>query len=264
MWPMRDAVVVLLLPVLATSLSAVETERVVRIPPGEEAPFELVGHLIEAQPGDVIQLEEGVYRLDSELALRSNHVTIRGRGADKTILSFQGQKFGSAGLLATGNGLLLEDFAVEDTAGNAIKVQGVRDVVFRRVRVEWTGGPRTENGAYGIYPVECANVLVDACQAIGASDAGIYVGQCQDVIVKNCRAIQNVAGIEIENTLRADVFDNVATENAGGLLVFDLPGLNMVNGGQVRAFRNTIINNNQTNFAPRGTMVADVPSGTGS
>ena len=54
-----------------------------------------------------------------------------------------------------------------------------------RLRTEWTGGPKETNGAYGFYPVESKDVLIDGCVAIGASDAGIYVGQSQNIIVKN-------------------------------------------------------------------------------
>lgn len=53
--------------------------------------------------------------------------------------------------------------------------------------------------------------------AIGASDAGIYVRQSRDVIVRNSRAEFNVAGIEIENTVNADVYGNTATNNTGGI-----------------------------------------------
>ena len=62
------------------------------------------------------------------------------------------------------------------------------------------------------------NVLIDGCVAIGASDAGIYVGQSQNIIVKNSIAQYNVAGIEIENSFYADVFDNL-TSHTGGILV---------------------------------------------
>jgi parallel beta-helix repeat protein len=225
--------------------------------------YDLQERLINAVPGDVIELEEGVYRLHSQLDLTCDNITIRGRGSDKTILSFQGQQTGSEGLVATGNALVIEKLAVEDTVGNAIKVLGADGVIFRDVRTEWTGGPSPDNGAYGIYPVQCSNVLIEDCVAIGASDAGIYVGQSHDVIVRRCRAEQNVAGIEIENTHRADVYENVATNNTGGLLVFDLPGLQVTNGGRVRVFNNRIFKNNLPNFAPPGNIVASVPAGTG-
>ena len=234
-----------------------------RVEPSERAQFELQDALIDASPGDVIELKAGTYQFNTELNVACDNITIRGAGREETILSFRNQVAGSSGIVATGNAFVIENLSVEDTVGNAIKVLGAKDVTFRNVRVEWTEGPKSTNGAYGIYPVECENVLIDNCISIGASDAGIYVGQSQDVIVRGCQAKQNVAGIEIENTLRADVYDNTVTDNTGGILVFDLPGLTLTNGGFVRVFRNRIIDNNHDNFAPKGTMVADVPAGTG-
>jgi parallel beta-helix repeat protein len=89
------------------------------------------------------------------------------------------------------------------------------------------------------------------------------VGQSKNIIVRNGRAERNVAGIEIENSIDADVYNNVATGNAGGLLVFDLPGLQVKNGRRVRVFKNEVFANNHANFAPKGNMVAEVAPGTG-
>lgn len=266
---------ILLLPVLLTTSSFIRgddraskaslpsTAAAKCLAPGDKVQFELQAALINAAPGDVIDLAAGTYHFNTELNVVCDNVTIRGAGRDQTVLSFRNQAAGSSGIVATGNAFVIENLAVEDTVGNAIKVLGAQDVTFRNVRVEWTAGPKTTNGAYGIYPVECRNVLIENCVSIGASDAGIYVGQSQDVIVRGCVASRNVAGIEIENTLRADVFDNTATDNTGGILVFDLPGLNLTNGGHVRVFNNRVVNNNHENFGPKGTMVADVPAGTG-
>ena len=52
---------------------------------------------------------------------------------------------------------------------------------------------------------------------IGASDAGIYVGQSRQIIVRRNRVEFNVAGIEIENSINADVENNTATNNTGGI-----------------------------------------------
>ena len=57
-------------------------------------------------------------------------------------------------------------FAVEDTAGNAIKVLGAKNVVFRDIRTEWTGPALPSNGAYGIYPVH-VQVFKGMLRAIG-------------------------------------------------------------------------------------------------
>lgn len=237
--------------------------RTISLSPSPTVQYQLQEALINADPGDTIELVEGTYHFDTELNIACDNVTIRGAGPDKTILSFRRQTAGSSGIVTTGNAFVIENLAVEDTVGNAIKTLGANGVTYRNVRVEWTDGPKSTNGAYGLYPVECQNVLIENCTSIGASDAGIYVGQSQDVIVRGCMATRNVAGIEIENSLRADVYDNVATDNTGGILVFDLPGLNLKNGGGVRLFRNKANKNNHVNFAPQGTMVADVPSGTG-
>lgn len=262
---LTNTIATALLAVACLPLSAADStkQQVTKLRPGSNFQYELQAALINAVPGDVIQLEAGQYRLKTELNIASDNLTIRGAGKDKTILSFKGQLAGSNGIVSTGDAFVIEDLAVEDTVGNAIKTLGSDGVTFRNVRVEWTGGPKSTNGAYGIYPVECKNVLIDNCVSIAASDAGIYVGQSQDVIVKNCLAERNVAGIEIENTLRADVFDNKAINNTGGILVFDLPGLTVTNGQQVRVFRNHIEGNNHANFAPQGTIVSEVPPGTG-
>ena len=240
-----------------------DTQPTEPLTPGRDLQYHLQERLIQAVPGDEIVLGEGTFILNRQLDVVANNITIRGQGSQRTILSFQGQLAGGQGLEATGDNLVLEGFAIEDTAGNAVKVLGAENVVFRDIRTEWTGPAEASNGAYGIYPVQCQNVLIENCTAIGASDAGLYVGQCHNVIVRNSRAERNVAGIEIENTVGADVYDNVATNNSGGILVFDLPGLQVAAGGQVRVFRNRVFDNNHENFAAPGNMVASVPPGTG-
>jgi uncharacterized repeat protein (TIGR03806 family) len=97
----------------------------------------------------------------------------------------------------------------------------------------------------------------------GASDAGVYVGQSENIIVRRNHVYENVAGIEIENSKFADVYENRATGNTGGILVFDLPGPPVQGGEGTRVFNNRIETNNEPNFAPAGNIVGTVPSGTG-
>ena len=219
--------------------------------------------LILAEPGDIVRLTSGLYELEDSLSIDVENIKFEGEGMDKTILSFKNQQSGAQGLSVTSDNVTLQDFAIEDAKGDAIKVKGVDGISFIRVRTEWTGGVSPDNGAYGLYPVESKNVLIDSCVAIGASDAGIYVGQSENIIVKNSRAEFNVAGIEIENSYYADVFDNHAENNTGGILVFDLPDIPQQGGHHVRVFRNKSINNNTDNFAPEGNIVGEVPRGTG-
>ncbi|MCB0655030.1 MAG: right-handed parallel beta-helix repeat-containing protein [Saprospiraceae bacterium] len=220
--------------------------------------------LLDAQPGEVLSIPAGVYELDRPLSLDAiPGVTIRGAGMDKTVFSFITQEAGAEGLRITSDSITLMDFTVQDALGDAIKFQGCQGVTIRRVKTTWTQGAKATNGGYGLYPVQCKNVLIDSCEASFASDAGIYVGQSQDVIVRNCYAHENVAGIEIENCINSQVYDNLAENNSGGILVFDLPDLQVVNGHHCEVFRNQILDNNHKNFAAEGNMVAIVPPGTG-
>ncbi|MBK9643635.1 MAG: right-handed parallel beta-helix repeat-containing protein [Deltaproteobacteria bacterium] len=228
-----------------------------------EAQDRLIEQLVTAAPGAVIELPAGTIQLDRGLSLSADGVTLRGAGMDKTILSFKGQKSGAEGLLVTGNNFVIEDLAIEDSLGDALKIKGSRGVTIRRVRTEWTGGPKEGNGAYGLYPVQCEDVLIEESVAIGASDAGIYVGQSKNIVVRNSRAEYNVAGIEIENSTDSEVYGNTATHNTGGILIFDLPDLPVKNGAGHRVFKNTVVDNNTDNFAPEGNTVAMVPPGTG-
>ena len=219
--------------------------------------------LIQAKSGDVIIIPAGVHEITRSLSLNVSGVTIAGAGIDVSILSFKNQIQGAEGLLVSADDFVIRDLAIEDTIGDALKINESNNVQVLRVRTEWTNGPLSTNGAYGIYPVQSSNVLIDESVAIGASDAGIYVGQSSQIIVRNSRAEYNVAGIEIENSTFADVHNNVTTNNTGGILVFDLPNLPVQGGRNTRVYNNQIFANNTANFAPEGNIVASVPAGTG-
>ena len=220
---------------------------------------------ILAEPGDTITIPEGVHQIRGTLSIEGKeNLVIRGFDMDKSILSFSGQTDGAQGLSITNSkNIVLEKFTVQDSKGDAIKAQYVDGIVFRSVKTEWTGGPKETNGAYGLYPVQCTNVLIEFSVAIGASDAGIYVGQSNDIIVRHSTAYHNVAGIEIENSFDAIVYANHTYENTGGILVFDLPDLVQKKGGNIRVYHNIVRNNNLDNFAPPGNIVGKVLPGTG-
>ena len=220
---------------------------------------------IETSNDSVIQLPEGTFLLDGSLWMDDKrNVVIRGAGEDKTILDFGGQVSGAEGIKITDSDhITVEELTVRNTKGDGIKAQQVNGIIFRNLKTVWTNGPHKKNGGYGLYPVQCTNVMIDRCTASGASDAGIYVGQSKFIVVKNSKAYENVAGIEIENSLHADVYDNEVYNNTGGILVFDLPDLIQKKGGYIRVFNNNIHDNNHNNFAPKGNIVGKVPPGTG-
>ncbi len=221
--------------------------------------------LILAEPGDTIKLDAGFFPILGTLSMEGKqNIVIKGSGTSSTILNFSNQVEGAQGLSITNcNNITLEDFTVEEAKGDGIKCQYVNGITFRRIKTQWLGGPSSSNGAYGLYPVQCENIMIEHCIAIGASDAGIYVGQSNNIIVRNCEVFQNVAGIEIENSINADVHSNNVHNNTGGILVFDLPDLIQKEGKQIRIYDNIVKENNLDNFAPKGNIVAKVPAGTG-
>ena len=211
-----------------------------------------------------IVLGTGRFGFDNAVTIRNvTGVTLIGQGIDLTTLDFSAQTAQTNGVDVTGDGFTIQDLTIVDAQKDALRIEDSDGVVVRRVKVTWSGGPRTENGAYGIYPVRCTNVVVEDSEAYNASDAGLYVGQVIGAIVRRNVAKRNVAGIEIENTQFADVYANLTEDNTAGLAVFDLPG-NPIVGRDVRVHDNAILRNNRDNFAVSGTTVSQIPVGTGT
>jgi parallel beta-helix repeat protein len=256
---MKWAVIALSLTALATGAQA----RTITVKPGADDQEKLQTALLDAKPGDVVQLASGTFKLTDGLSLDVDGVTVRGAGEDRTTLDFTGQMGGAEGFLITSNRNTVRDLTVLNSKGDGIKAKGSDQISFVSLTVAWSGPPKETNGSYGVYPVSSTNVLIDKVTVRGASDAGIYVGQSKNIVLKRSKAEFNVAGIEIENSLNADVFDNLSTHNAGGILIFDLPNLPMQGGAFHRVFRNKVIDNDTQNFAPKGNIVASVPTGTG-
>ena len=251
---------------LTPKANGVIAPKVTRIEAGPDAAKRAQAAMINASPGQVVEFGAGRFDFRGTLSLDVSQVTVRGQGPDKTILGFKDQGAGTGGeglLITSKEDVTLEDFAVEDARGDGIKVQGTKNLVLRNIRAEWMDGPKETNGGYGLYPVLCTDVLIEDCKVAGASDAGIYVGQSQNIVVRRNTVEKNVAGIEIENSTRADVYDNLATDNSGGILVFTMPDLQIKDGRHCRVFHNKVVANNHDNFAPKGNIVATVPPGTG-
>ncbi|MGL4474659.1 MAG: parallel beta-helix domain-containing protein, partial [Shewanella sp.] len=242
---------------------------------GDNLTSRIQAALINAQSGDVIALPKGEFMIESTLLFDGDvdgdgsfakNITITGYGKDKTILNFANAKSGDGILVENARNIIIQDLAVNEAKNNGIKLKNTNGIILRRVATIWDGALDKDNGAYGLYPVECENILIEDSYVRGSADAGIYVGQSQYIVVRRNIAKENVAGIEIENSKYADVYNNEAMGNTGGVLIFDLPIGNQRYGSSVRVFNNKIYDNNTPNFAnasanPAGVHI--VPPGTG-
>lgn len=229
---------------------------------GDDITAELLTALFEVPEGAVVVLPKGNFVVSETITVASaSGITLAGHGIHETKLDFSNSTGDDSIRFEGGTDLTIRDFGVYESNKNAIKVTNANGVHFAYTATVWEGPLAADNGAYGLYPLQCQNVLMENNYAAGSADAGIYVGQTKNVVVRDNVAIRNVAGIEIENTINADVYNNMATGNTAGILVFDLPGLTNAYGSNIRVFNNQAYANNAENVGAGAVGIA--PPGTG-
>jgi len=228
-----------------------------------EADFQKLFQL--AKDGETIELPAGHFKFSKALILDGrSHVTIKGAGMDRTVLSFREQTEGAEGIrVANGRNITLMDFTIQDAIGDNIKAIYIDTISFRNIKTEWTDVPNTDLGAYGIYPVICKNVLIENCEALRGSDSGIYVGQSEDIVIRNNKTHENVCGINVENSARVDIYNNETFHNCSGITILDIPGLTRYSE-DIKVHHNKIYDNTIYNFAPAGNVAASTIPGIGS
>jgi len=229
---------------------------------GDDITEALLLALFEVADDSVVVLPEGEFVVSQTITISAaNGLILTGYGIDATKLDFT-QSTGDDGIRFEGGvDITARDFGVYETNKNGIKVVGANGVYLAHTATVWEGPLEESQGAYGLYPLQSQNILMEYNYAYGSADAGIYVGQSNNIIVRENTAKYNVAGIEIENSTMADVYNNLAVNNAAGILAFDLPGLEQAYGGNVRIFNNEVYANNTENVGNGAVGIA--PPGTG-
>ena len=207
-----------------------------------------------ASAGDTILVYPGTYR--ETVYVDKDDITLKGVVEEGEWPNLEGDKQLNDAILYSGNGFSVEWFKITNYKGNAIMGQAGNNF---SIRNNWI----IDTGVYGIFPEFGENGLIENNVLSGIEDAAIYVGMCDHIDVRNNRVFDNVAGIEIENSRHALVEGNIAHNNTGGILVFITPGLPIKTSNDAIIRRNTIIDNNTPNFAIPGSLVSNIPAGTG-
>jgi len=229
---------------------------------GDDITNDILLALLELPDNATVVLPKGNFVVTTTIIVpNTKDVTFMGYGISATKLDFASATGDDAIRFESAQGISIRDFSVYEAPKNGIKVINSNGVYLGYTGTIWEGELEANNGAYGLYPLQSQNVIMEHNYAYGSADAGIYVGQSNNIVVRNNVAKYNVAGIEIENSTMADVYDNLAIDNTGGILSFDLPGLVQAYGGNVRIFNNEVVSNNAENVG--GGTVGAVPPGTG-
>ncbi|HVP60661.1 MAG TPA: parallel beta-helix domain-containing protein [Myxococcaceae bacterium] len=219
----------------------------------------------QAAPGATLVFDSGTYAFTNSLNLAAvAGVTVRGQGADKTILDFKGQAAGADGILADRtNRVAFRDFWVRDPISSGVRVNHADGVTMHGLKVSWTTPDISKHGAYGLYPVLSHDVVLEDSAVSGASDSGICASQLDHAIVRRNDLSGNVAGIIVRNPYLLDLMDNRVHQNSVGIIVGTLPGDEQLNGHDIRIAGNQIVDNNVPGLDRPDATVDRVPSGTG-
>jgi parallel beta-helix repeat protein len=118
---------------------------------------------------------------------------------------------------------------------------------------------------YGIFPTVSKNGLISHSRAFDADDSGIWVETSENVQVVHNLVSNNVNGFEVSNSDDVLLAHNRATKNSVGMAILLLPEIYDVRASAKRIHmrNNWIVDNNKPNSAPPGTVLAEVPAGTG-
>ena len=206
-------------------------------------------------PGDTIEVPYAIYH--ESVVLDWSAVTLIGipnENGDWPVIDGEGTR--SDGVIASGNNFEMAFFDVKNYTSNGVLVEGATGVYLHDMYIENTG-------VYGVYPVRCTDVLMERIEATLMNDAAIYAGKSENVVIRDTVTYGNVIGIELENTVNGEIYNNHAHDNTVGIFVDLLPQLPSKVSLFTKVHDNVVENNNGENFAKPGTSPALIPPGTG-
>jgi parallel beta-helix repeat protein len=153
-------------------------------------------------------------------------------------------------------GFTLQGFTVKDFDNNGIFTRFVDG--FRIMNNE-----SINNGQYGIFPVSSRNGVVSHNTAWESDDSGIWIETSENVRVTHNLAYDNVNGFQISNSENILLANNEARDNTVGIAHLVLPFLERKESRFITLRNNWIHDNNKENTATPGTILREVPKGTG-
>jgi len=206
-----------------------------------------------ADAGSIIQVDPGIYR--EAIVVNKPGIQIIGGGIG-VIIQNPGDEENGITVNDGGDGFVLKNVAIQNFEENGIILTRVDNFTISRVTA-------INNGEYGIFPVHCSHGTIEFCVVKGHSDTGLYVGQSSDVKMQFNTALENVNGLEVENSSNVSVIRNQSFNNVCGILIDLLPGKDVKTSANIVVKNNNVFNNNHVNFGEPGSLESVVPKGLG-
>jgi parallel beta-helix repeat protein len=206
-----------------------------------------------ADAGSIVQVDPGVYK--EAIVVSKPGIQIIGGGIG-VVIQNPGEEENGITVTDAGDGFVLKNVAIQNFEENGIILTGVDHFTISHVTA-------INNGEYGIFPVHCSHGTIEFCVVKGHSDTGLYVGQSSDVIMQFNTALENVNGLEVENSSNVSVIRNQSFNNVCGILIDLLPGKDVKTSANILVRNNNVFNNNHVNFGEPGSLESVVPKGLG-
>jgi len=206
-----------------------------------------------ADAGSIIQVEPGIYK--EAIVVNKPGIQIIGSRIG-VIIQNPGDEENGITVNDNGDGFVLKNVAIQNFEENGIILIRVDNFTISHVTA-------INNGEYGIFPVHCSHGTIEFCLVKGHSDTGLYVGQSSEVKMQFNTALENVNGLEVENSSNITVIRNQSFNNVCGILIDLLPGKDVKTSANILVRNNSVFNNNHVNFGEPGSLESVVPKGLG-
>ena len=162
-----------------------------------------------ADPGDLVLVDEGVYREQVDIA--TEQIVLR--GVDRNTVVIDGEFERDMGVIVTADGVAIENMTARNTNANGFYWTGVNG---------YRGSYLTavNNAVYGIYAFDSVDGVFEHSYASGSADAGFYKGQCEDChgILNEVIAERNGVGYSGTNSSNVYILNSVWRGNGAGIV----------------------------------------------
>ena len=165
----------------------------------------------EAQPGDSIVLDRGVYPGGNVVPATKHDLTIR--GVDRNDVVLDGADTRKNGIVVHADGVSILNMAAHNYLENAFYWQGAD-----RYRASYLTAWRIRG--YGIYVEDGVDGILDHDYVTGAADAAYYVGECKNcgAMLTNLTATLSAVGYSGTNATGVVIRDSLWDGNGAGIV----------------------------------------------